>query len=279
VNNIEYKDADIEFIYSVASLAIISLENRRLFIEALEKQKLEEELDLAREIQRNLLPQSIPVYKNFEIAAMNLSSKQVGGDYYDVIAIDENSCYIAIADVSGKGVPAALLMANIQAFLQVICRQNIPIAEATGLINDLISQNTSDGRFITFFWGIFNDISKEINYVNAGHNPPLLIRDGKIIKLGVGGIILGVMKTVFPYKSEIVKLRTGDVLILFTDGISEAMNKQDEEFSDKILEELALSIANENSNEILNKIKNEVQKFTAGTLQSDDMTMVVVKVK
>lgn len=279
VNNIEYKDADIEFIYSVASLAIISLENRRLFIEALEKQKLEEELDLAREIQRNLLPQSIPVYKNFEIAAMNLSSKQVGGDYYDVIVIDENSCYIAIADVSGKGVPAALLMANIQAFLQVICRQNIPIAEATGLINDLISQNTSDGRFITFFWGIFNDISKEINYVNAGHNPPLLIRDGKIIKLGVGGIILGVMKTVFPYKSEIVKLRTGDVLILFTDGISEAMNKQDEEFSDKILEELALSIANENSNEILNKIKNEVQKFTAGTVQSDDMTMVVVKVK
>lgn len=279
VNNIEYKDADIEFIYSVASLAIISLENRRLFIEALEKQKLEEELDLAREIQRNLLPQSIPVYKNFEIAAMNLSSKQVGGDYYDVIAIDENSCYIAIADVSGKGVPAALLMANIQAFLQVICRQNIPIAEATGLINDLISQNTSDGRFITFFWGIFNDISKEINYVNAGHNPPLLIRDKKIIKLGVGGIILGVMKTVFPYKSETVKLQTGDMLILFTDGISEAMNKQGEEFSDKILEELALSIADENSNEILNKIKNEVQKFTAGTLQSDDMTMVVVKVK
>lgn len=279
VNDLEFTDADIEFIFSVGSLAIISMENRRLFKEALEKQKLEEELDLAREIQRNLLPQKIPAYNNFEIAAINLSSKQVGGDYYDIIALDENTCCIAIADVSGKGVPASLLMANMQAFLQVICRQNIPIDDATGMINDLISQNTSDGKFITFFWGIFDDINKAVKYVNAGHNPPLLLRNGKIIKLETGGIILGVMKTIFPYKSEIVQLQSDDVLILFTDGISEAMNKNGEEFTDKKLEELALSIASESSERILQKIKQEVQTFAEGTIQSDDMTMVVIKVK
>jgi phosphoserine phosphatase RsbU/P len=279
VNNIEYNDPDIEFIFSVGSLAIISMENRRLFIEALEKQKLEEELDLAREIQKNLLPQKIPTFKNFEIAAVNLSSKQVGGDYYDIISLDENTCYIAIADVSGKGVPAALLMANIQAFLQVICKQNIPIDESTGLINDLISQNISDGKFITFFWGIFDDINKRVTYVNAGHNPPLLLRDGKIIKLEIGGMILGVMKTVWPYKSEKVQLQQDDVLILFTDGISEAMNKEGEEFSDRVLEKLALSITSESSEEILNKIQKQVQTFSEGTTQSDDMTLVIVKVK
>jgi len=279
INNINYTDADIEFIFSVGSLAIISMENRRLFIEALEKQKMEEELDIAREIQRNLLPQKIPSLKNFDIAAVNISSKQVGGDYYDIIELDENDCVVAIADVSGKGVPASLLMANMQAFLQVICRQNIPLDEATGLINDLISKNTTDGRFITFFWGTLNNHDKTFEYVNAGHNPPLLIRDGKIIKLEIGGMILGVMKTLMRYRSEKIQLMKDDVLVMFTDGISEAMNKKSEEFSDEALEKLSLQMASTSAEIILKGIQSEVQKFTDGAHQSDDITLVVIKVK
>lgn len=279
INSIEYTDADIEFIFSVGSLAIISLENRRLFREALEKQKLEEELDLAREIQRNLLPQKVPAYSSFDIAAVNISSKQVGGDYYDLIELDKDDCVVAIADVSGKGVPASLLMANMQAFLQVICRQNTPLDIATGLINDLISSNTSDGRFITFFWGILNDVTKTFNYVNAGHNPPLLIRGGEITKLEIGGMILGVMKTFMPYKSEMIQLQKDDVLVMFTDGISEAMNRKSEEFSDERLEKLTKELVGESVNNILNKIQSEVQKFTDGANQSDDITLVIVKVK
>ncbi|HCY76321.1 MAG TPA: hypothetical protein DHV28_10400 [Ignavibacteriales bacterium] len=279
INSADYTDADIEFIFSVGSLAIISMENRRLFREALEKHKLEEELDLAREIQRNLLPQRIPDYKNFEIAAVNVSSKQVGGDYYDIIELDKDDCVVAIADVSGKGVPASLLMANMQAFLQVICRQNVPLDQATGLINDLISKNTADGKFITFFWGVLNDIEKTFEYVNAGHNPPLLIRDGKIIKLEIGGMILGVMKTLLPYRSQKIQLIKDDVLIMFTDGITEAMNKKGEEYSDKSLEKLSLEISEETSENILNKIQYDVQKFTDGANQSDDITIVVIKVK
>ncbi len=279
INNIDYTDADIEFIFSVGSLAIISMENRRLFREALEKHKMEEELDIAREIQRNLLPQKFPSLSNFDIAAVNVSSKQVGGDYYDIIELDENDCVVAIADVSGKGVPASLMMANMQAFLQVICRQNIPLDIATGLINDLISKNTTDGRFITFFWGTLNNLDKTFEYVNAGHNPPLLIRDGKIIKLEIGGMILGVMKTIMQYRSEKIQLMKDDVIVMFTDGISEAMNRKGEEFSDEALEKLSLELVGDTSENIMKKIQSEVQKFTDGANQSDDITLVVIKVK
>lgn len=279
INKMDFSPADIEFIYSVGSLAIISLENKRLFQEALEKQKIEEDLEIARDIQKNLLPHYIPDFENFEVAAFNLSSKQVGGDYYDIIPLDDDNFLIAIADVSGKGVPAALLMANLQAFLKITCRHNMQLNEATALINDLITENISDGKFITFFWGIFNVKKRSLTYVNAGHNPPLLIRDGKIRKLGLGGIILGVMKTVIPYQSETIKLKENDKLILFTDGITEAMNKKGEEYSDVELESLAVNLNGISAKESLSQIRDSVKEHTRGTSQSDDITLIVIEVK
>jgi len=279
INKQPYTDSDIEFIYSVGSLAIISLENKRLFLEELVKQKMEEELEIAREIQQNLLPQTLPRFSNFDMAAVNMSSKQVGGDYYDVITLDDNRFCVAIADVSGKGAPASLLMANIQAFLQVICRQDLNIVDSTALINDLIFANTSDGRFITFFWAVVNNEERKLTYVNAGHNPPLLIRDGKITKLKKGGIIFGVVESTIPYISETVSLQKDDVIVLFTDGISEAMNKKEEEYSDERLEETAIRLASGTANEILEGIKKEVYEFANGAPQSDDITMVILKVK
>ena len=278
INNQAYTDTDIEFVYSVGSLAIISLENKRLFQEALEKQKLEEELDLARDIQKNLFPQILPKINGVEVSAINISSKQVGGDYYDVIPVDENRFFIAIADVSGKGVPASLLMANIQAFLQVISKQKMDIQDATALMNNLITENTSDGRFITFFWGLLDVSTKTFTYVNAGHNPPLFIRNKKIRKLEKGGIILGVMKTIMPYEAESIKLESRDVLILFTDGISEAMNSAGEEYSDQKLEQKSIDLSEKPASEILSRIKDDVQNFTSGNIQSDDITMIVLKV-
>jgi len=277
--NRDFKNNDIEYIYSIGNLAIISLENNRLFIEALEKQKMEEDLLIARDIQRNLLPSTLPEYEKYDIAALNVSSKQVGGDYYDVIAIDDEKFYIAIADVSGKGVPASLMMANIQAFLQVICRQDLKIDKATAMINDLVTANSSEGRFITFFWGYINTNKNTLTYVNAGHNPPYIIRGDKIIKLNKGGIIFGVMKTPFPYIFEEVEMMKDDVLILYTDGVSEAMNLEFEEYSEDRLERMAKSLVNKSANEILNGIKEDVQIFTQGNLQSDDITMIVIKVR
>ena len=206
INKLSYTRPDIEFINSVGSLAIISLENKRLFKEALEKQKMEEELELAKEIQKNLLPKSMPQLSDLEFDASTISSRQIGGDYYDLIKIDDENYIGAIADVSGKGVPASLLMANLQAFLKSISRLDLSIEQATELINDLVSENTSDGRFITFFWFKLDIGNKMFTYVNAGHNPPLLIRDNKIRYLDKGGILLGVMKTKFHYVSETITL-------------------------------------------------------------------------
>lgn len=276
--NINYSKSDVEFVSSVGSLAIISIENARLFNETLEKQRLEKDLETARNIQQNLLPKKIPHFSNIQISAFNASARMVGGDYYDIVKLDPNKVLVAVADVSGKGVPASLLMANVQAFLKSICKQKLPLDEATNLMNDLVAENTMLGSFITFFWCIIDNENKELTYVNAGHNPPLHIRNGEISKLKMGGMILGVLPTTIPYSSETIKLESGDAIIMFTDGITEAMNVNGEEFSDERLEELSVKYYKESSDDILNKIKISVQEFTQGAEQSDDITSVIVKV-
>jgi len=279
INKEGYSKNDIEFVTSLSGIAITSLENRRLFKEALEKQRMEEELEIAKDIQKNLLPKSLPELRSFELASLSVSSKQVGGDYYDLIKLDMNNYCVSIADVSGKGVPAALLMANLQAFLKSICKQGMELDEATGVINDLVSENTNDGRFITFFWGILNDNDKTFRYVNAGHNPPILLRKNEITYLSKGGMILGVMPTSFPYETESIQLEKDDVIIMFTDGVTEAKNNSDKEFSDEKLENLVKSINNLSSTEILDNIKREIRDFTEGEMQSDDITLIVIKVR
>lgn len=278
-NDLAYSKTDIEFVSSLGSLAIISIENARLFTEALEKQRLEKDLETARNIQKNLLPKQFPLLSNLEIDAYNASAKMVGGDYYDVVKLDNNRVLVAIADVSGKGVPAALLMANVQAFLKSICKQNLPLAEATNLMNDLVAENTTMGSFITFFWALFENDTKKLTYVNAGHNPPLHVYNGRINKFKKGGMILGVLPTTIPYVSETIQLESGQAVVLFTDGITEAMNKNGEEFSDERLEKIVSGIYNESPKFILDKIKAHVEEFTAGAEQSDDITCLVLKVK
>ncbi len=274
----DYSKSDIEYIASIASFAIISIENSRLFEETIEKQKLEKDLELARSIQQNLLPSKLPKSEDYQIAAINNTAKLVGGDYYDFVKLDDNRLLIAIADVSGKGIQASLLMANLQAFLKSIYKQNYKLEEASNFLNDLVSENTTNGSFITFFWGILDIETLEFTYVNMGHNPPLLIRDGSITKLKRGGIILGVMKTVIPYDYETIKMKLNDTLILFTDGVTEAMNNEKEEYSDERFEKLCLEISSNDADVILDKILQDVYKHTAGTEQSDDITSLVLKI-
>ncbi len=278
MTNQKYSQTDIEYISSVGSLAIISIENSRLFKEMLEKQKIEKDLELARTIQQNLLPKEIPSSEKFEIVAYNKTARQVGGDFYDVAKLENGNTIIAIADVSGKGIQASLLVANLQAFLKSLYKLNYPLQEASNLLNDLISENTTNGSFITAFWGIIDEEKCELTYINMGHNPPLLIRDGKIIKLKKGGMILGVMQTIVPYEYETIPLKKDDTIILFTDGITEAMNISENEYSNERLEELGLKISNNNASEILDRIIQDVNEYTKGAEQSDDITCMVIKV-
>jgi phosphoserine phosphatase RsbU/P len=274
-----YTKADLEFLYSLANLAIISIENARLFRDAIEKQRLEDELAIAREIQQGLLPAKLPEIPGFETAAVNITSLQVGGDYYDVVPIQDDQYILAIGDVSGKGTPAALLMANVQASLRAFAPMGLSLSDATGRINDLTSLNTGQDKFITFFWGSLNARTKEFRYVNAGHNPPFLLKtDGSIQRLDVGGIILGLMKTFAPYQEGSVVLGSGDVIVMFTDGVSEAMNGDEEDFTEERLEEVLKRVRTESPSEIIEQIQLALEHHTQGTPQSDDITMLVLRV-
>jgi phosphoserine phosphatase RsbU/P len=275
----EYTQQDFEFLYSLGNLAIISIENARLFKEAIEKQRMEDELNIAREIQQGLLPETLPTITGYDVAAINIPSLQVGGDYYDVVEKSANEFAIAIGDVSGKGAPAALLMANVQASLRALTPTCVSLAQTTGQINDLICANTRSGsKFITFFWGILDIATRQFRYSNAGHNPPYLLRAaGNIEMLDKGGLILGIFKTVSPYEEGVVTLNKGDTLVLYTDGISEAMNAKNEEFTEERLQTVLQKSVHHTAKEIIKDVQAAVDAHTQGTPQSDDITMVVVK--
>jgi sigma-B regulation protein RsbU (phosphoserine phosphatase) len=273
-----YSESDLEFIYSLSNLAFVSLENTRLFNDAIEKKRLESELLIAQEIQQGLLPSSLPVIDGFQTAAVNISSKQVGGDYYDMVPTDDGRWMMVIADVSGKGTPASLLMANVQATVHALVPFNLSLSIATARINDLIYRNTGSDKFITFFWGALDPSTRTFRYVNAGHNPPFLLRkDGSVERLTDGGLILGIMKTVIPYEEGSVQLQPGDSVIMFTDGVSEAMNTEGEDYTEERLEAFVHSLNGSSAQAIVTGIRQEIQRFTSGAPQSDDITLVVFK--
>jgi phosphoserine phosphatase RsbU/P len=278
IKGLEYKQADLEFLSSLGNLAIISLENARLFQDAIEKQKMEDELLIAKEIQKGLLPETLPAIKSFDLAAINISSKQVGGDYYDCIPLSQNHFVLAIGDVSGKGTPASLLMASLQATIRALVPLGLSLSELTKRVNNLICDNTTSGRFITFFWGILDCESKILKYVNAGHNLPYLLRaNGKVDRLDRGGIILGIMKTVLPYQEGEITFGTGDLLVMFTDGVSEAMDSNGDEFGEERLQKLLVEHRNEPVHLVLDRIVDAVKTHSKNTIQSDDITLVITK--
>ncbi len=277
ISGAEFDADDLEFLTTLGNQAMTSLENARLFEETLEKQRMEEELNLATNIQQGLLPSELPQLKSYEIAAMNIPSRQVGGDYFDVISISEDLYGIAIADVSGKGAGAALLMANLQASLQALALGEVAIGDMVSRINNLIYRNTALDKFITFFYAQL-DIQKNIfTYCNAGHNPPYKVgRDGSIEELIQGGIILGMMPDMV-FETGHVTLEPGDRIVMFTDGITEAMDVAEEEFGEERVQMTIKDWPDLSAQDLMEKISSEVNQFSDGTPQADDITMVVLK--
>jgi phosphoserine phosphatase RsbU/P len=278
LNREAFSEADFEFLAALASLAIFGLENARLFKEAIEKQKMEDELLIARDIQKGLLPSILPSIPGIDIAAANFSSKQVGGDYYDVVRVDDHRFILAIGDVSGKGTPAALLMANIQATIRALVPLQLPLSELTARVNNLMCQNTGGDKFVTFFWGMLDHTNQTLRYVNAGHNHPYLVHeDGSYDRLEKGGMILGVMETMIPYEEGEVRLQAGDLLVLFTDGVSEAMNPASQEYGEERLEAIITCSGNRTAQALIEDIHRDIQAHAAGAPQSDDITMMVFR--
>jgi phosphoserine phosphatase RsbU/P len=272
-----YEPSDFNFLSSLGNLAMLSIQKTYLLEERIENQRIEEELSIARTIQEKLLPNPIKIFHKLDVAAMNVSSQQVGGDYFEILEHD-NHLYLAIADVTGKGIPASLLMANLQAMLHVLTPVNDSLALATGKINDIIYKNTPSDKFISFFWGWYDSDTEEFHYVNAGHNPPFLIRDGinNPILLSDGGILLGAMPTISPYKSAHIKLQKNDVIVMYTDGVTEAMDPMDQEYGENRLFDCLIKHRTQDASGIMDAIVEDVKVFTNNNY-SDDITMLVLK--
>lgn len=280
MNRQPFRAEEENFLEALAGTAMTALENARLFHEEIEKKRLEEELNIARQIQNGLLPTELPSLDGFDLAAFSLSSKQIGGDYYDVIPISaaNEEFMLVIADVSGKGTPAALLMANTQAALRVLTPLQLPMPEMVSRLNDMLFANTSSDKFVTFFAAKLNLLAKTLTFVNGGHNPPLLLHsDGTLDLLSEGGLVLGIMETIMPYEEKTVTLRAGDTVLMYTDGVSEALSPASEEFTEERTEASLRASAAEPAQAIVARMLADIETHVAGASQSDDITMIALK--
>lgn len=279
MNGEPFSEEDIRFIEILGNIAISALENERLFKEEITKKRLESELALALEIQRNLLPKAPPELGRFEIYGESQPSRLVGGDYFDFIKCGDRQL-IAIGDVSGKGMPAALLMANVQAALRALAPLKIELRELARRLNELVYSNTSADQFITLFLAEFDPVAGELTYLNAGHNPPALLRPGERPHLlREGGIILGFDDAPYDYKTGRATLRSGDFALLYTDGITEATGEGKEDFgAERLFDEAREAIArapHATARDVALSCIAAVRDFADS--QSDDMTIVVLK--
>lgn len=273
----EFTPAQIEFVSTLCNIATMAIDNAGLFEESLAKQRLEEELNLAHSIQEKLLPKEMPHVPWCEVDTFHIPTKQVGGDYFDVIKLSEASLCTAIADVSGKGFPAALLMANLQSAFRALVAAQLPLVEITRRLNKIVYENTDSDKFITFFAAIYDSASNSLSYVNAGHNYPFLIkRGGEIFRLDKGGLMLGVMEDIKYQKGE-ERIASGDLLYMFTDGVNEALNSDGVEFSEERLEQTLRSHSTLRASEILEVVRKEIASFVGDSAQSDDITQVCLK--
>jgi len=243
----------------------------------LHQQEQEREIAEAKAIQEKLLPRDIPQMPGYEIASVWQSARVVGGDYFDILPLDEKTFGLCIADVAGKGMPAALLMSNLQAAVRGLATASLAPNLLCSRLNSLIYRNTASDRFITFFYAQLEGAARRLDYVNAGHNAPFVVRaDGSHERLREGGAVLGVFdgKT---YEQGSVQLSTGDRVVLFTDGITEACNSADEEFGEARLLGVLKDYRTLSAEELQSKILAVVAEFSGNHWQ-DDATLLVLAV-
>jgi len=273
----QFTEDDLKLLTLLSNLAAIKIENAKLIEQAIEKEKMERELALASQIQKDLLPKGNADCENFEIAGTNIPCYQVGGDYYDFITIDPCRLAIIIADVSGKGVSASLLMASLRAALHSEINPQYKLEEMAAKVNDFVHRSSASDRFISFFFCELNKKNGELRYINAGHNPPLIIdREGKIHRLESCGLCLGMFPSV-TYEAKRATLNPGDMAILFTDGIIEGRNRENKEFSEERFINLLQKHSKLSASKLVEKICSELKSFTSGAEQMDDITLVIVK--
>jgi len=274
-SEVAYDGAELEVLQIVAGQMGVQVENTRLYREAIERQRLEEELEVARSIQQRLLPATVPELTGFDLSALNHASAQVSGDYFDFLTAGDQ-CGLVIADVSGKGLPASLLASNLQASIRALVRHASGPGSIFGAVNTSLYESTDPERFATAFMATLDPEGGRLTYSNAGHNPPLLRRaDGRIHWLDVGATPLGAFPDMV-YDEATVDLEPGDTLVLFTDGITEAADATGEFFGEEGLQRVVEQCHGQDSGTIVDCIRSAVDDYADGAA-ADDMTLIVVR--
>jgi len=270
-----FGEEDLRVLTALANVAAAKIENVRLLEESLEMRRLEEDMRMAAEIQRGLLPDQAPPVEGYGLVGMNQPCRTVGGDYYD-FAIEEGRLMLALGDVSGKGTGAALLMTVLRAAVRGHWTES-PLNDAVARINRTVFQNVPANKYVTFFLAGLEPLTGGIRFVNAGHNPPLLIRaDGSLETLDAGGMVLGMFESV-PYSEGYTELRKGDTLLVFSDGVTETWDAADLEFGDAGLAAVATKCRGLDAPSLLAEILRELERFAAGAKATDDRTLIVLK--
>lgn len=271
-----FSEADKRLLSIIAAQSANVIENTRLLEEEKTLFRIQQELSVASEIQRNLLPHQLPAVNGFDLYAINIPALEVGGDYYDLVRLSESRTAMALGDVSGKGLPAALLMANLQATLRsqlLFC--NSP-KECVRSANRLLFRSTDPSKFASLFFGILDSSDNTFRYCNAGHNIPVLIQDDEIVLLKEGGVLLGCIEDAV-YDEGKVELSKGATLVVYSDGVTEALNSLFIEYGEKRLTRLVSERLELTSEELAREIIRDVNAFSLGMPQNDDITLLVVK--
>jgi phosphoserine phosphatase RsbU/P len=280
-----YTGSDVRLLKSVAAQTGLALENanlvRTVADEVSQRERMNREVEIAREVQERLFPQKLPTIAGLDYAGHCRPALGVGGDYYDFLALPKGNLGIAVGDVSGKGIAAALMMASLQASLRSeATRAPENLAAAVSNINHLVYEASASNRYATFFYGQYDPAQGTFDYVNAGHNPPMLFHgaggNGAVTRLEPGGTVIGLLESVH-YQQGSVRLIPGDVLIAFTDGISEAMNLDDEEWGEDRLMDAVRGCPRSSAQQLLECIFDAATTFAGTAPQHDDMTVVVVR--
>ncbi|MFN0100480.1 MAG: PP2C family protein-serine/threonine phosphatase [Bryobacteraceae bacterium] len=254
----------------------------RLLKVAKEKERLQADLDIAKEVQEQLYPRSVPLVEGLQITALLNPAKSVSGDFYDYQKIDARYCAIALGDVAGKGISAALLMANIQSAMRAQLRfvqerqSEVCTSAIVSQINKHLAANTTTEKYATFFFSVYDESTGELVSTNAGHLPPILLRGAEVRRLDVNGMVVGI----FPhaqYDSSRITLEKGDLLLLYTDGITEPENEYDEMFGEERLIETVQRVAAKSNQEILREVFDAVNQWTFAPETADDMTMMIIR--
>lgn len=249
-----------------------SLENERLHKEALLGERMQKEIEMAAAMQRRIIPQNLPEIKNFSIHGFNIPSLEIGGDYYDVVKLVSEKYLLIIADVAGKGVASGLLVNSLNAYLNAYLENHFELKDIARKLNKVIFQASTPEKYITAFVAILNPETSSLEYVNAGHNPIYLDKNGKLVKLDKGGIAFGMFNMDLPYESETIVMNKNDRILFYTDGITEAMNEIGDEYTDEKLEDFFLRNSSCDTKTFLNELVASIKDHTKDTPQSDDIT-------